>query len=74
MKISPHANIIFVRQRQRARQDSTAVVHSFCQSEPHDVSGALNEEGYVCWCVPEIEDFSNEGGGVLIIHKMQVWQ
>ncbi len=71
--INQQAGIVFVRQRQQARRTAAAVIHSFMADEPHDASGDVNEEGKVCWCDPVIEDFSDEGGGVLIIHQQKVW-
>ncbi len=72
--INAQAGIVFVRQRQKARTTAAAWIHSFMPDEPHDVSGDLNVEGKICWCEPEVEDFTDEGGGVLVIHRQQVWQ
>lgn len=46
------------------------IVHIYKVSEPHVLD--LDHE---CWCGLEwIEDFTGEGGGVLIVHQKVTWQ
>jgi hypothetical protein len=63
------AQIAFSKQRRKAQECSHAIVHCYPLNEPHDISG---EE--VCWCEPDVEDFTEQGGGVLLVHHVQVWQ
>lgn len=58
----------FVKQKARAPRSGGAVVHCCPVDEPHDVSG--NE---VCWCDPTVEDFQDDGGGIMLLHNRQVW-
>jgi len=35
---------------------------------------ALSRAGYACWCEPDVETYSDQGGGTLIIHRQVSWQ
>lgn len=37
-------------------------------------SCAISRPEFACWCEPTIEDYTEQGGGTLIIHRQVCWQ
>lgn len=53
-------------QQMAERQLDGNVVHVYPTDRPHVTEGwPLNE----CWCEPEIQDYRDSGGGVIVCHR-----
>lgn len=35
---------------------------------------AISRQGSVCWCEPDVEDYTDNGGGLLVKHRQVMWQ
>ena len=35
---------------------------------------AYSQTGALCFCEPDVEDYTSEGGGQLIVHRQVCWQ
>lgn len=34
---------------------------------------SVSRSGSACWCEPDVEDYTDQGGGVLIMHRQVTW-
>ena len=77
---------ILENMRRKARRETDKPVHVFPTAEKAihtleatEATAKLNGEcsfippGQVCFCEPEFEDYTDRGGGLLVIHKQVVW-
>lgn len=39
-----------------------------------NVNVATCPEGQLCFCEPEVEDYTGEGGGTIVVHRKVNWQ
>ena len=44
------------------------------ESTKHNSQCTLIQSGMVCFCEPEFEDYTDRGGGLLVLHRSVRWQ
>lgn len=78
--------LILTKMRHKAQMSNEPVhvyptaeeaVHTLAISEDTikaNVECAKSRAGQMCFCEPAVEDYTPDGGGVLVIHKQVVWQ
>ena len=66
--------------RVREELDKGNIVHLYPDAEEkihysgNDMIELAKGEHVLCWCAPEVNDYSEANGGVLVTHRQVTWQ